>query len=126
MFAFLRRNVSGLKDSMIPVRTDADIEALLAASDDEPVVLLKHSSTCPVSLRGQMAVLALAAPDDPPLYRVVVQEARAASNALAERLGVRHESPQAILLFRRTVQAVFNHFDVRTEALRAAARDLTA
>lgn len=104
------------------LRTTDDVDAMLAASHDGPVALLKHSIACPVSARGQGAFVQLEEPGDPPLYAVVVQYAPEASAALAERLGVRHETPQALIL--RDGRAVFHqsHGAIRTAALRDAAR----
>lgn len=78
------------------------LERAIAASQDGPVLIFKHSTACPVSaaafsrfrnwLDGQG--------DDSPLrtYLIKVIEARPVSNAAAEQLGVRHQSPQAIIV----------------------------
>ena len=78
--------------------TRADADAMLEASNEAPVYLLKHSIACPISARGQMEFVGLEGDADPPLYAVVVQYARDVSEYLAEQLGVRHETPQAVLI----------------------------
>ena len=83
--------------------------------------LLKHSIACPISARGQMEFVGLEADGDPPLYCVVVQYARDVSRHLADTLDVPHETPQALLLSGGQAVAVFNHYDITTDALRAAA-----
>lgn len=108
--------------SVTDLRTRDDADALLDVSQERPVFLLKHSLACPVSARGQRAFEALDADDDPPLYRVVVQTSRDVSHYLADVLDVRHETPQAVLLHGGQAVAVFNHYDIGTDALRAAAR----
>ena len=105
------------------LRTTADAEAMLAASHEAPVVLLKHSVACPVSARGQGQVAALDGPGAPPRYVVVVQYAREVSTWLAERLGVRHETPQALVLRDGAAVFVQNHSRIHTEDLRQAARE---
>ena len=113
---------------VIELRTADDAEAMLAASHERPVALLKHSSMCFASARGRAAFERLEATDDAlPLYVVVVQHARAVSNALAERLGVRHETPQAMILRDGRPVLVQSHGRIRTDdlldAARTAARD---
>lgn len=76
------------------------VHDLIEKSYHEPVLLFKHSSTCPVSsfaflqlmssLEGYTGHLESA--------MVVVQQVRDASNQIADRLQVQHQSPQAILV----------------------------
>lgn len=100
--------------------TTADADAMLEASHEAPVYLLKHSISCPVSARGQMEFVGLEGDADPPLYAVVVQYARDVSTYLAEHLGVRHETPQAILIKDGEAVDVKSHGSVRLSALREA------
>ena len=101
--------------------TTADADAMLEASHDKPVYLLKHSIACPISARGQMEFVGLEGDGDPPLYAVVVQYARDVSAYLAEQLGVQHETPQAILIKDGEPVDVKNHGAIRRAALREAA-----
>ena len=99
---------------------DADaLEQALARSADAPVVLFKHSTTCPISSAAyeQMARVA----SDVAL--VVVQRAREVSNEIASRTGIRHESPQAIVV--RNGEAVWSasHFDITAKAVEKAVRE---
>lgn len=107
------------------IRTVADVERLLAASQRQPVLVLKHSRTCPLSalawdawqefLRDPGAAAVQAA-------YLVVQDDRPASDALAARLGVRHESPQAILIQGGAAVWCASHGDVTAAALARAVR----
>lgn len=105
-------------DAFTDLHTTDDAEAMLAASHEQPVWLLKHSSSCPVSAIGQLSFAGVTG--GPPRYRVVVQRARDVSNALAESLGVRHETPQAILIADGRAVTVLNHLKIQPGALRAA------
>jgi bacillithiol system protein YtxJ len=62
------------------------------------VLLFKHSPVCPISTaaREQYEAWRAELPDVPTAF-VDVIAARAVARGLAERCGVRHESPQAIL-----------------------------
>lgn len=102
--------------------TQADADAMLEASHDAPVYLLKHSVACPISARGQMEFVGLEGDADPALYAVVVQYARDVSAYLAERLGVQHETPQAILIKDGEAVDVKNHGAIRLADLRSAAQ----
>ena len=100
--------------------TKDDADAMIRASHDAPVYLLKHSIACPISARGQMEFVGLEGDADPPLYAVVVQYAREVSGYLAETLGVQHETPQAILISNGQAVDVKSHGDIRLDGLRAA------
>jgi bacillithiol system protein YtxJ len=94
------------------------LEQLLARSHEAPVIVFKHSSTCPISSMAyeQMSEIA----DEVSL--VVVQRAREVSKEIAARTGIRHESPQAIVL--RNGEAVWSasHFDITKGAVEKALR----
>jgi bacillithiol system protein YtxJ len=107
-----------MSDPFRPLTSDAEWEAALDASEDAPVLIFKHSSACPVSAQAHEEMADLADADEVPIYKVVVQSHRAASNAIEDDLGVRHETPQAILLDDR--EAVFDtsHFDVTADTMR--------
>lgn len=110
----------------IELRTTDDAEAMLAASRERPVALLKHSSMCFGSARGRAAFERLADADGGlPLYLVVVQKARSVSNWLEDALGVRHETPQAIILKDGRPVLVQSHGRIRTDDLLDAARQAT-
>lgn len=97
-----------------------DLDAAFDRSEQEPIVLYKHSATCGISNRAQRRLGTLVeAADAPPVYEVVVQDARPVSNAIAERLGVRHETPQIIVLWQR--EAVFDtsHSRITADVVRA-------
>ncbi len=103
------------------LRSTADADAMLEASHDAPVYLLKHSIACPISARGQMEFVGLEGDGDPSLYAVVVQYARDVSTYLAEQLHVEHETPQAILIKDGEAVDVKSHGSIRIAALREAA-----
>jgi bacillithiol system protein YtxJ len=100
------------------LRTGADLDAMLQASHEEPVLLLKHSLTCPVSARGLRVFGEVG--HAAPRYLVVVQRARDVSNRIASETGVRHESPQAMVLFRGRAVYHASHYDIDPDALRDA------
>lgn len=104
----------------------SDFDALIEQSKQKPVALLKHSIACPISAQGQKEFVGLEDNGDPPLYAVVVQYARDLSNHIAETLGVRHETPQVLLIKNGEVFYDASHYDIKTDALRSAAQGVEA
>ena len=103
--------------------TDAqELDRLFARSHDAPVVLFKHSLTCPISRTAYEEMRRL----DEPVAMVVVQRARGVSNEIAARTGVRHETPQALVLRRGGVVWSASHWDVTAEAVTRAVRESAA
>lgn len=69
---------------------------LLETSKEQPFLLLKFSMTCASSLSAMKELRAL--DTELPKYVVIVQIERQVSNAIEKDLGVRHESPQLLIL----------------------------
>lgn len=76
----------------------SDLAAFDAAMSLPRVLLFKHSPVCPISgvARAEFEMFKLDHPDVPTLF-VNVISARRLAKGIAERSGVAHESPQAIL-----------------------------
>jgi bacillithiol system protein YtxJ len=78
----------------------ASLEEAIAESCHRPVLLFKHSRTCGISCEALDELHAhVAAGTIEAAYRVItVQSHRRLSDEASTRLGIRHETPQAILL----------------------------
>ena len=98
------------------------LEAAIAESEERPVLLFKHSRTCGISCEAMDELQAhVAESGGKASYKVItVQSHRRLSDSAAERFGIRHETPQAILL--RGGRPVWNasHFRITAEALARA------
>jgi bacillithiol system protein YtxJ len=107
-----------------PVTSAADLEAVWNASQVAPVILFKHSQSCGVSL---MARDMLADGGVPALvHEIVVQRSRDLSQAVADRLGVRHESPQVFVVVRGKAVWHSSHSGVTPERVARAFHDAAA
>ena len=93
----------------------------MEASDDRLVVLFKHSRMCGSSYRAQREVLSLT--DEVVVFRLVIQRAGERSRAIEEALGIRHETPQVILLHCRHPVFSASHGRVTAERIRQAISD---
>lgn len=69
---------------------------LLGNSSEQPFLLFKFSTTCLISLSAIKVFRTLET--EIPKYIVIVQEDRVVSNAIEKDLGVKHESPQLLIL----------------------------
>lgn len=69
---------------------------VLEQSKKEPVFVLKHSTTCPISTHAYARVEGFET--DIPKYFLKVRESRPVSNEIESVLGVTHQSPQFFIL----------------------------
>jgi bacillithiol system protein YtxJ len=105
----------GLKELM----TVADLDAALALSAVQPILIYKHSLTCGTSGVAYEEVLDLAGGSMLPgsAFLVRIQAARDVSDAIEKRLGIRHESPQVLLIVDGRVVWHASHFRVTARAI---------
>ena len=103
------------------------LDHLLSESHTRPLLLFKHSFSCGVSAEAldeliehlNADIVAAGVPD--PHYAIVtVQTHRDVSNAVSTKLGVRHETPQALLIRDGRVIWSASHFRVTAEAMKRA------
>lgn len=103
-----------------PYLTMESVEECLEQSQNEPVFVLKHSTVCPTSTYAKREMDAFLAANPVKAYLVVVQEQRPIASELAERLDVKHESPQTLLIKDKAVASVLNHYDIVQDNLKKA------
>ena len=104
-----------------------ELDRLLSESHTRPLLLFKHSYSCGVSAEAldelvdhlNEDVIAAGMPE-PQYAMVTVQTHRDVSNAVAARLGVRHETPQALLVRDGRVIWAASHFRVTADAMKKA------
>lgn len=95
------------------VNTIEEIDSLIEKSNEQAIVFFKHSTTCPISFGVHREV----SNADAEINLIIVQTARAVSNHIAEKTGVRHESPQAIVVKNGEVVYHASHYDVTADDL---------
>jgi bacillithiol system protein YtxJ len=96
-----------------------ELDDAIAESRQRPVLLFKHSRTCGVSCEALDELRAhLEDSTGPATYKLItVQSHRLLSNEAAARLGVRHETPQAILLRDGRPVWTASHFRITKDKL---------
>ncbi len=101
-----------------------DWQSLLDESRRQPVLVFKHSTSCEISAAVFDAFRRYAARGESPPARVVhVIEDRALSDAIAERTGVAHESPQLIAIRNQRPVWHASHWSIDLDALETRLRE---
>jgi len=92
------------------------LDALIERSKEKPLVIFKHSLTCPISASAydQMEQY------EGDVALVEVQRARGLSSVIESRFGVAHESPQVIVLRKGQVFWNASHFQITADAVAKA------
>ena len=98
-----------------------ELDAALLAGPG-PVVIYKHSTQCGMcdAAIGEVQSFEKKDPAVATFYYLDLLAHREVSDAVARKLGIRHESPQAIVLRDGKPVAVLNHRAIRAEALAKA------
>ncbi|MDN4606635.1 bacillithiol system redox-active protein YtxJ [Sporosarcina highlanderae] len=103
---------------MKKIQSIAEWHSIVEQSENEPVFLLKHSSTCPISAAGYRAFEGFETRI--PKYYLVVQTSRPLSNEVASDLGIRHESPQLFLLKDGKAAWHASHYSISHAKIKSA------
>lgn len=95
-------------------------EEALAESYNKPLFLFKHSTNCPIS-SGAYEEITNWIEDAKGLFLTIglvyVIENRPVSNAVAEQFGIKHESPQVLLISNGTVLWHDSHWSITYSTL---------
>ena len=99
-----------------------ELDRLLAASESRPLLLFKHSHTCGISAEALDELVAhlnggAANAED---VMLTVQTHRELSDEISRKLGIRHETPQALLISNGRVVWSASHFRVTAHAVEGA------
>lgn len=103
-----------------PLADIAALDAAIAESSQRPVLLFKHSRTCGISCEAFDELHAHMAehPDGAAYKLITVQSHRSVAEEVTSRLGIRHESPQAIVIRNGDVVWHGSHFRITAEQLK--------
>ena len=112
---------SSMVDNVVSLQTEADLYRVITVSKDRPVFIYKHSTACPICARTYRLYHEYAGSkgeDAAPIFsEVFVIEKRVVSDAIENRFGIQHQSPQLLLI--ADGQTVWNtsHFDITDDAM---------
>jgi bacillithiol system protein YtxJ len=104
------------------ITTIEEWKQALEASGDKPLLVLKHSTRCPVSsaaLEEYEEYLQESPKEEIDYALVKVIESRPVSNQIAEDLSLKHESPQIILVKDQAKYWSATHWSVTKKHIHA-------
>ena len=104
------------------LKTNEDFRAALEASQEKPIVIFKHSASCPFSAAAQVEVTH--AKHDLDVYGLVLQYTGELKNEIAEQLGVEHQSPQAIVVYKGEAKGHYWRSDIKERTLKSEVKEL--
>ena len=100
-----------------------DVEAIIERSNSVPCLILKHSTTCPISslAKHRLEKQWGETKDGIEPYYLDLLRYRDISHHIAATFGVRHESPQVLLIKHGKCVYDASHLDIRVDELRQPA-----
>jgi bacillithiol system protein YtxJ len=113
---WLSRTPSENDANFVAVADLAELEDVFAASGEGTIVLFLHDPFCPVSAGARRRVREAGGE----VFLVNVSRQHELNHAIAERTGVRHESPQAFVLRDGKPIWYASHAGITTEGLTTA------
>ena len=116
-----------MRETVTSLHSIEELNQALAESQKQPILIFKHSSTCPISgraLREFQNYLEVADPTVSYLL-ITVQTDRTVSNEVESRLQIQHETPQAILVKNQKEIWNASHFQITATAIEKAIQELT-
>jgi len=105
-----------------------EFEGIMEESHQRKIIIFKHSTTCPISARAWREVqdFIQESSDEVLVVMIKVIESRPVSNLATESLGIKHQSPQALLLNKGQVLWHASHQTVtQTNIKRALEGDIS-
>ncbi|UBM61036.1 bacillithiol system redox-active protein YtxJ [Marinilongibacter aquaticus] len=102
---------------------ESQLDEIIAESANQAVAIFKHSTTCPISSTAKSRLERSwdnEAIGDFKIYYLDLLSNRPLSNAIAQKFGVEHESPQILVI--KDGKAIYHesHFGISFEDLQAA------
>ena len=103
------------------LRDESDWKKLLQLSNEQPVVLFKHSTRCDISDQVLKEFQDFTSRNESITYGIVnVVEDRRLSNSIAEEMRIQHQSPQAIVIENEQPVWHASHWSINAKELEEA------
>jgi len=99
----------------IPLTEAAQLDAIDEASRSKPVLIFKHSTTCSISRMALDRLQRAWTKEDNAghtVYLLDLLKFRAVSNAISERYGITHGSPQTLVIQDGKCRRSASHFGI--------------
>lgn len=104
------------------IHSNDELEQAFEQSLEKPVLLFKHSTTCPISAGAFSEYNSFIGKTNKNVvcYLVKVIEDRSVSNEVANITNVKHESPQLFLIQNKEVKWNTSHSKITVESIEQA------
>lgn len=101
------------------ITTEDDVDDIMMASNDSAQVLFKHSTRCGTSFMSRKSLETFPDPESiqADFHMIDVIKNRSVSLYIAEKLQIRHESPQLFIIKDGSVIWNGSHHEVQVEIL---------
>ena len=106
-------------EPFVPLHSVGSLDELFLLSSERPVVLFKHSLTCPISSAAYQQMQRLTRE----VWLIVIQQSPDTSAEIGRRTGVRHESPQVIIIRNGTAVWSATHWSITADAVERAVEE---
>ena len=114
-FARAERGTMSLRENMYALNTAEEVDAFI---DQNPTAAIFKAGTCHKTMQGWGNIESLLRDrNDVPVGIIRVVEARPASNRVAERTGITHQSPQLIVFQNQQAQFDLDNWNITLENL---------
>lgn len=98
-----------------------DLKESLQLSHEQPVLIFKHSTSCGISASAKYELVeGLSDFKEATVYYLDLLAYRNVSNAIADQLGVTHQSPQVILVKNGEAQYSSSHMAIQSKLIKEA------
>ena len=116
-----------MRETVFSLHSIEELHQALSDSQTRPILIFKHSSTCPISGRAMREFQKYLEAADPTVsyHLITVQTDRPVSNEVETRLQIQHETPQAILVKNQKEIWNASHFQITASAIQKAIQELT-
>jgi len=105
-----------MKTAFQPIRSMDELDQVFAQSAAAPRILFKHDPSCMISAAAHRELSQM----EQPVLLVDVENDHDLRDAVTQRTGVRHESPQALVLKNGQAAWSASHYEITHEAVAEA------
>ncbi len=111
-----------MRINWLELRSTGDIDDVVRRSFSVPCLLFKHSTRCEISAMAKYRLEEGWSIEEDTLeaYFLDLIKYREVSNYIAESFSVRHESPQALLIYKGECVFDASHLDISIPVLKTA------
>lgn len=109
--------------SWIPLTSPDQLTDIVRESEEQPVLIFKHSTTCSISATAKSRLerqWADAAPANARFYYLDLLRFRPISAEIAQKFRVQHESPQLLLIQQGECRYHASHMGIRLSDVQQA------